>query len=201
MPWSIPTSLVKTGAISFDVTSTFTGLSGTPEVFVAEVQVTVTYQNPGNYLYARDINSWGDGGIYGKNTGLPYTNCNVVIGSITLSQLGAPMFPLQHVVGYFDAVGTLHNGGPSYPDIWILPNEVSATMATGFVQLPEILQEPPVGQTAPSSSMLALRYPVNMMNSARVSQFMHHLQVRVQFEPENAPNTIKAIAFKERQDD
>src|ERR1035437_6296971 len=30
-----------------------------PEVEIAEVQVTVTYQNPGNYLYARDIKSWG----------------------------------------------------------------------------------------------------------------------------------------------
>jgi len=47
---------------------------------------------------------------------------------------------------------------------------------------------------------LALRWPINMVNSFDMSQYIHHLQVRIQFEPENAPNTIKAIAFKESQD-
>jgi len=170
------------------------------EAFISEVQVTVTYQNPGNYLYARDLNSWGDGGVYGANNGQPYGICNIVLGSITLSQPGAPMFPLQHVVGYFNAVGTLDNGGPSKPDIWILPNEISDTAGIGFIQLPEVLQEPPMGQNHPSKSLLALRYPVNMMNSQLASQFIHHLQVKIQFEPENAANTIKAISFKESQD-
>jgi len=119
---------------------------------------------------------------------------------VTLSQPGAPMFPLQHVVGYFDAVGTLNNGGPSYPDIWILPNEVNDTAGIGFVYLPEIVQEPPIGQNQPSATLLALRWPVNMMNSSLASQLVHHLQVKIQFEPENAPNTIKAISFKENQD-
>jgi hypothetical protein len=174
-------------------------LSGTPEVFISEVQITVTYQNPGNYLYARDVNSWGDAGTFGSNNGIPYTLCNIVLGSITLSQPGAQMFPLQHIVGYFDAAGTLNNGGSSYPDIWILPNEVNATKGIGFVFLPEILQEPPEGQNHPSATILALRWPVNMMNSFLASQFIHHLQVKIQFEPECAPNTIKAIAFKEEQ--
>jgi hypothetical protein len=160
----------------------------------------VTYQNPGNYIYARDLQSWGDGGTYGANNGQPYGICNIVLGSITLSQPGAPLFPLQHVVGYFNAVGTLDNGGPSKPDIWIMPNEVSDKKGIGFIQLPEILQEPPMGQNHPSKSLLALRYPVNMMNSQLASQFVHHLQVKIQFESENAPNTIKAIAFKEQQD-
>ena len=70
----------------------------------------------------------------------------------------------------------------------------------GFIQLPEVLQEPPVGQTHPSKSLLALRYPVNMFNSALASQYVHHLQVKIEFEPENAPNTIKAISFMESQD-
>ena len=80
-----------------------------------------------------------------------------------------------------------------------MPNEISTKAGIGFIQLPEVLQEPPVGQTNPSKSLLALRYPVNMMNSALASQFIHHLQVRIQFEPENAPSTIKAIAFMEDQ--
>ena len=150
-------------------------------------------------MYARDVNSWGDCGTFGDNNGQPYPLCNVVIGSITLSQPGARLFPLQHVVGYFDAVGTLDNGKSSQPDIWILPNEISDTKGIGFVYLPEIIQEPPIGQNVPSTSLLALRWPVNMMNSALASQFVHHLQVKVQFEPENAPNTIKAIAFMEDQ--
>lgn len=174
--------------------------SGSSEVDISEVQIAITYQNPGNYLYARDINSWGDGGAFGANTGSPYPLCNVVLGSISLSQLGGTMFTLQHIVGYFDAVGTLDNGGPSKPDIWIMPNEISTKAGIGFIQLPEVLPEPPMGQNQASKSILALRYPVNMMNSAVASQFIHHLQVRIQFEPENAPNTIKAIAFKENQD-
>jgi len=153
-----------------------------------------------NYLYARDLNSWGDGGDFGANNGTPYATCNIVLGSITLSQPGARLFPLQQVVLYANAVGTLDNGGPSQPSIWIMPNEISDTTGIGFIQLPEVLQEPPVGQTKPSKSLLSLRYPVNMMNSALASQLMHHLQVKVQWEPENAPNTLKAISFMESQE-
>jgi hypothetical protein len=83
--------------------------------------------------------------------------------------------------------------------VWILPNEVAPTTPVPFIYLPEVLQEPPVGQTHPSSSLLALRWNVNMMNSAQASQFVHHLQVKISFEPESAPNTIKAIAFGEDQ--
>jgi len=147
MPWNVP-GPVNTGAISFDITSTNTG-GGSPEVYVSEVQVIVTYQNPGNYLYARDLNSWGDCGQYGADNGTPYSTCNIVLGSITLSQLGAPLFPLQHIVGYFDAAGTLNNGGPSQPNIWILPNELKSTGTVGWIQLPEVLQEPPTGQNYP----------------------------------------------------
>ena len=109
------------------------------------------------------------------------------------------MFPLQHVVGYFDGVGTLDNGGPSVPDIWILPNEINTNAGIGFVYLPEALPEPPIGQNQISKTILARRWPLNMMNSQLASQFIHHLQVKIQFEPENAPNTIKAISFKEEQ--
>ena len=152
-----------------------------------------------NFLYARDLNSWGDGGDYGENNGMPYTACNIVLGSITMSQPGAALFPLQHVVGYFDAVGNLNNGAPSQPTIWIMPNEISADAGIGFIQLPEVLQEPPIGQNMPSASLLALRFPVNMMNSYLASQFLHHLQVRIEWEPENAPNTLKSLALMESQ--
>lgn len=198
--WSIPTNLVN-GALSFDITANYSGAS-TPEMFISEVQVTITYQNPGNYLYARDINSWGDCGGFGVNNGTPYSECDIIIGSITMTQPGGRLMALQHVVGYFDAVGNLgtqDNGGSSYPNIWIMPNEISDTKGIGFIQLPDTIQEPPVGQTNPSQSLLALRWPVNMMNSALASQLLHHLQIRIQFNPENAPNTIKAISLMEDQ--
>ncbi len=39
-----------------------------------------------------------------------------------------------------------------------------------------------------------------MMNSSLASQFIHHLQIRVRFEAENAPNTLKALSLMENQD-
>ena len=198
MPWSLP-STINAGALSFDIVATYE--SGvTPEVAIAEIQVSVTYQNPGNYLYARDVNSWGDGGTFGANNGTPYDLCDVVIGSITLSQPGAELVPLQHVVLYADAVGTLNNGGPSYPSVWIMPNEISDTKGIGFVFLPEVVQEPPIGTNHASASLLSLRFPVNMANSFQMSQYVHHVQLKVQFQPENAPNTIKAISLMGHQD-
>ena len=172
---------------------------GNPEVFVAEVQITITYQNPGNYLYARDLNSWGDGGAYGANNGTPYPEANIVIGSITLSPLGGEALPLEHVCIYCDAVGTGDFGGPSVPELWVMPNEISDTAGIGFVQLPEVLQEPPIGQTWPSKSIQALRFPVNMANSALMSQLVHSVQVKIRFEPENAPNCVKGLSFKSDQ--
>ena len=179
------------------------GSSGAVTISTAEIISTGNTQaqlDQGNYIYVRDLTSWGDGNtIIGANDGTPYALCEVVIGSITMSQLGGKLFPLQHVIGYFDAVGTLNHGGPSYPDIWVLPNEVQPTTAVPFVYLPEIVQEPPTGQNNPSSSILALRWNVSMVNSTQMSQYIHHMQCRVRFEPENAPNTIKALAFGEDQ--
>ena len=202
MPWSIPAA-ANSGAISFDIAAT-NSLAGAAEIFISEVIVQVTYQNPGNYLYARDLNSWGDCGSYGSNNGTSYAPSYITLGNITLSDLGAPMFKLQHVCGYFDGVGTLDNGGPSIPDVWILPNEISADDVAakggiGFVQLPEAIPEPPVGQNRVSKTITARRWPVNMMNSDTASQFIHTLQLKIQFESENAPNTIKAVSFKENQ--
>jgi hypothetical protein len=199
MPWLLPSAINSPG-FGFGIQIT-DGSNVTMNI--SEVQVQVFYQQPSSYIRGRDINSWGDTGQYGKNNGIPYSSCYITVGSITLSQPGAPLFPLQHIVGYFDGVGMLQNGGPSYPDIWILPNEVNDDAGTGFVYLPPsgITQEPPVGQNQPSESLLALRWNLTMMNSNLTSQYIHHLQVKIQFEPENAPNTIKAIAFKENQED
>jgi hypothetical protein len=195
MPWNVPT-LLNNPAFGFGIFSAVSG--GIPvEISISEAQVRIYYG--GTYLLARDVNSWGDNGVFGENNGTPYSSCYITVGSITLSQPGAIMFPLQHVVGYFDAVGTLNDGAASVPTIWILPNEISDTKGVGFIELPEVRPEPPEGQTEPSASLLALRWPVNMMNSSRASQYIHHLQVKIQFEPENAPNTIKALAFKEDQ--
>lgn len=198
MPAWISPAAIDAASFGFQLSAEGSSTSGTT-FSISEMKVTVFYQNPGNYIFARDLSSWGDNGQYGQNNGVPYSVCNIVVGSITLSQLGAPMFSLQHVVGYFDAVGTLNHGGPSRPDIWLRPNEIGDG-GPGFVQLPEILQEPPTGQNIPSKTIQALRWPVNMVNSNSMSQFIHHLQVKIQFEPENAPNTIKALAFKQEQE-
>lgn len=143
---------------------------------------------PEGYLLGRDLTTWQDNG---EN----YTTCDVVIGSITLSQPGAPLVALQHIIGYFDAVG-------STPTIGILPNEINAsTSATGgFINLPEVIPEPPVGQTQASTSLMSLRFPVNAMDSQLASQWMRHIQVRIGFEPENYPNTLKSLAFMESQE-
>jgi hypothetical protein len=143
---------------------------------------------PAGYLLGRDLTTWQDNE---EN----YTECFVVIGSITLSQPGAPLVALQNIIGYFDAVG-------SAPTIGILPNEINAaTSAMGdFINLPEVLPEPPVGQTQVSKSLMSLRWPVNMMDSQLASQWCHHIQVKIGFEPENYPNTLKSLAFAESQE-
>jgi hypothetical protein len=193
--WNMPTWQSSGGlnlnTFGFGITASVTAASGT--ISISQVQVKVFYQYPPSYLFARDTSTYSDNGAYGANNGAPYNECFITIGSITLSAPGAPMFPLQHVVGYFDSVGTK-------PNVWILPNEISDTKGVGFIQLPEHTPEPPVGQTNPSESLWALRWPVNMLNSSLASQYVHHLQVKIMFNEENAANTIKAISFKEDQD-
>ena len=168
----------------------------------------------GGYILARNLNDWRDDGQL-------YSSCFVTIGNITLSQPGQRMVPVEHIVGYFDAAGTLGplngplqaraangsypSGGPSFPAVYILPNEVSGTSGIGFQQLlagndSGALPEPPDGQTIPSSTLLQLRWPVNQINGLVASQLMHHLQVKFAFAPENAPNTIKAIALMFEKD-
>lgn len=147
----------------------------------------------GGYILGRNLNTWQDDS---QN----YTLCQATIGSISLSQPGAPLLPVHHIVAYFNAVGTLTGGGPSIPQMQIMPNEISSSVGVGFLTLPETVPEPPTGQTIPSQSLLQLRWPVNMVNSTFISQLMHHLQVRITFAPENAPNTVKSLAIKGDQD-
>ena len=174
----------------------------------------------GGYILVRSTEA-NSGIVTRQDDGQNYTNCFVTIGNITLSQPGQRLVPLEHIVGYFDAVGTLGPlngplqvkqangsfplGGPSFPAVYILPNEVSGTPGLGFQQIlagndSGALPEPPDGQTSPSTTLLQLRWPVNQMNGLVASQLMHHLQVKFVFAPENAPNTIKAMALMFEKD-
>jgi len=173
------------------------------------------------YILARSSGVGNPNAVNRQDDGQNYTNCFVTIGNITLSQPGQRLVPLEYIVGYFDAAGTLGPlngpnqepaasgyfplGGPSFPAVYILPNEVSGTSGIGFQQLlagnaSGALPEPPDGQTTPSSTLLALRWPANQMNGLACSQLMHHLQVKFVFAPENAPNTIKAMALMFEKD-
>lgn len=195
--WASPNA-VNAADFGFQINSTAVGESG--ELDVSLVRIIVYYQNPGNYLRYRDLTTWADSGVTGQQNGVSYEECYITLGNITLTALGGDAFALQHIVGYFNAVGTGGAGGAATkPDIWIMPNEVSDTTGIGFVYLPETQPEPPQGQNYPSKSIQALRWPVNAVNSDAISQYVHHLQVKIMFESENAQNTIKAIAFKREQ--
>ena len=181
--WSVPAKPVGgCGAVnSIEITAGTYGLMMAPAT-------------GGGYLQIRDLSSFSDGGTLGLNNGTAYGDgkCYATVGSITLAELGAGAVALQHIVGYFSAVG-------EQPSIAILPNEISETNSVGFIDLPETLQEPPIGQTVASTSIWALRYPINMFNSAMASQWIHHLQVKISFENDTKPNTIRAISFMEDQ--
>lgn len=146
----------------------------------------------GGFLGARNFTNYQD---FGQN----YALCQAVVGSIQLSTAGAPLMNVQHIVLYCSAVGTLTNGGPSVPAVAILPNELSPAGNIPWLNIPTPVSEPPTGAT-PSSTIQQLRYPVNTMAPGGLaSQFMHHLQVQITFQPENAPNSIKQLAIKEDQ--
>jgi hypothetical protein len=146
----------------------------------------------GGYILGRDLTTWQDDG---EN----YTNCTVTIGSITLSQPGSVLVPVEYIVGYFDAVGTI-DGGPSVPKIEILPNEITGVPGPGFLLLSNPTQEPPIGQNIASATLQSLRWPTDSINSGLASKLMHHLQIRITFAPENAPNAIKALAIMNEKD-
>lgn len=159
----------------------------------------------GGYILGRNTSTWQDDSAN-------YPNAFVTIGSIVLTPPGATLVPLQHIVGFFNAVGTLGpvldpitgqadtpTGGPTVPTVAILPNEVAAaTSGPGayFLTLAQPISEYTTAQLRPSSSLLSLRWNVDSMNVQNlVSQWMHHVQVRFSFPPENAPNTIKTISL------
>ena len=163
------------------------------ETSIGTYSLMMAPPTPGGYLLARNLNDWQD-------TGQNYSDCFVTIGSIVFSEMGAPCPPLQHVIGSFAAVGTLNEGGPSQPSVEILFNEINDTAGVGFVVLPEILQEPPIGLNVPSKTTQMLRWPVNAMNAIN-SQFVGGagIQVRISWEPENAPNSLIGLSFSEDQ--
>jgi hypothetical protein len=150
------------------------------------------------YILARDLESWEDDGGQYTSTFAP-NGVGITLGSITLSGPGEPLFPVQHIIGYFGAAGV--GGVVDMPAVAILPDEISPiNTVTGFITIPEeaVVPEPPVG-ALPSTSLQSLRFPLNMANS-QASQLMHHLQIRILFPNSNAPHTIKALAIKADQD-
>lgn len=155
----------------------------------------------GGYILGRSLSTWQDDG---QN----YPNAFVTIGSIVLTPLGATLVPVEHIEGYFDAVGTsgplldgttgqviTPTGGPTVPTISILPNEITASPGPGFLLLGQPKSLYTTAQVLPTASILSLRWDVDSMNVANlVSQWMHHLQIRISWPAENAPNAIKSIA-------
>lgn len=151
------------------------------------------------YILGRSLSTWQDDG---QN----YPNAFVTIGSIVLTPPGGGLAPVQHIVGYFDAVGllgptlTAPTGGPTIPTIAILPNEINASPGPGFLTLSQPKSEYTT-VSPPSQSLLSLRWDVDSMSVASlVSQWMHHLQIRISWPPENAPNTIKTLAIMVEKD-
>lgn len=153
----------------------------------------------GGYILGRSLTTWQDDG---QN----YPSAFVTIGSIVLTPLGSRLIPVEHIDGYFDAVGSLGpryvngqavapTGGPTVPTVAILPNEISAGVGPGFLTLGQPKSLYTTAQLQ-SSSLLSLRWDIDSMNvQSLVSQLMHHVQVRISWPPENAPNSVKSIAI------
>jgi len=178
--WSVPATV--TGGI---------GAIASVETSVGTFSLCAAPTEAAGYIMARDLTQWED-------MGGPYNAVDVTIGSITLSQLGEALVPVEHIVGYFDAVGV--NGGIDVPSCAVLPNEIKPTNAQNFIPIPQdqIIPEPPEG-AAPTTSLQQLRFPIKMWNS-QSSQYMHHLQIKFGFAPSNAPHTIRAVAIKQDQE-
>jgi hypothetical protein len=177
-------SMVVTPTASMWYHFTASGPGGTAH---AAVEMKVYQAVSPSYIMARDLNNWQD--MNG-----PYSAVDVTIGSITLSQPGESLIPVQHIIGYYD----LADG--ERPSVSFLPNEIVASDTQNFIPVPEdqVVPEPPTGAN-PSTSLQQLRFPLNMVNSL-TSQFMHHLQVKHSFPQTNAPHTLKAMAIKSDQD-
>ena len=136
--------------------------------------------------------STGSGFLLYRNTsnftddGVSY-QAYATIGSVTLSQPGALLVPVWHVLGYFTAVG-------SVPSVSVMWNEISPTAGQGFINLPTAIPEPPIGADA-SATVLAYRWPTNM-NKQKKSQMAHHVQIKYTFASEAKKNEILAAGLK-----
>jgi hypothetical protein len=82
----------------------------------------------------------------------------------------------------------------------VLFNEIFSTGSSVFVNLPEALNEAPMG-TDPSLSLIAKRWPTNMNTSGK-SQMAHHVQLKVTF---SSASTVKdeclALGLKFEEED
>lgn len=137
------------------------------------------------YILGRDLTTYQDDG---QN----YTNCFVTVGNLTLSQPGQALVPVNYVVGYFAAVGTV-------PTISVLPNEISGTSGVGFITIPNPQNEPSTGAAA-STTLTAKQWNLRQQQTLKTSLLMHHLQVKIAFPAENVANTIKVLSLKHFED-
>jgi hypothetical protein len=128
-----------------------------------------------------------------QDDGANYTACFATIGNIVLSQPLEPLVPVYYVAGYFAA-------GGSVPTVSILPNEITGVTGPGFIQLPDVQDEPSLG-AAPSQTLMAKQWDVKCMPSMRNSWLMHHLQVKISFPAENFASTIYGVALKHDTED
>jgi hypothetical protein len=128
-----------------------------------------------------------------QDDGANYSACFATIGNMVLSQPLEPLLPVYYVAGYFAAGGAI-------PTVSILPNEITGVTGPGFVNLPDVQDEPGLG-AAPSVTLMAKQWDVKCMPNMLNSWLMHHLQVKISFPPENFGSTIYGIALKHDQSD
>lgn len=137
------------------------------------------------FILGRDLTTHQDDG---QN----YSDCFATVGNIVLSEPRQPLVDLRYVILYLAATGSL-------PTVSILPNEISGTSGVGFVTIPGIQNEPTTGATA-STTLLSKQWEIRSQQSMKTSTLMHHVQVKIDFPPENAANTIKVLSLKFGED-
>lgn len=171
------------------------GAINSVETTVGTYNLCIAPTTPAGYIMSRDLNAWSDMNGQYTSTYAP-DGCGITIGSITLSGPGDELPPVEYIVVYADAAGV--DGTVDQPVVAILPNEISATNSVGFVTIPpdQVTPEPPPPAALVSTSLQQLRYPVKMVNNSQITQFMHHLQVRILYPSTDAPHTVKALSIK-----
>lgn len=140
----------------------------------------------------------GGGFILGRNLttfqddGQNYSNCFATVGNFVLSEPGQTLVPVLYIAGFFAATGSI-------PAVSVLPNEISGTSGIGFIPVPNPQEEPNIGQTVPSSTLMAKLWNLKNVQTMKMSLQFHHLQVKIAFPPENKANTIKVLSLQHEE--